>query len=89
MFGLSLTKLLFTVGAIAAVWKVFRYFEAKGKAKLHGAGAPEQVPSAIEELVECTVCATYMPVSGTVPNQRSAPSERPAPCERPDCPYLP
>ncbi len=79
MFGLSLTKILFTVIGIVVIWKVFRYLEARGQARLDGDRpedqASDQSAKAVEDLIECAICRTYVPASGSDP------------CDRPDCPY--
>lgn len=77
MFGFGLTKILFTVAVIVGVWKLFRYLEARGQAQLRGEDDTLKTadPRAVEELVECTNCSTYVPTGGTDP------------CDRPDCPY--
>ncbi len=79
MFGFSLTKLLFTAVLIAGVWRLYRYLEARRQAQLKGDGSSDdskgQASRAVEELIECTVCGTYMPAQPT------------GPCDRPDCPY--
>lgn len=77
MFGFGLTKILFTVAVIVGVWKLFRYLEARGQSQLRGEGdiPKTENPRAVEELVECPNCSTYVPTGGTDP------------CDRPDCPY--
>jgi hypothetical protein len=79
MFGLSLTKLLFTAVVIAGVWKLYRYLDARGRARPRGgepSGGPrDQSSPAVEELIECTICGTYVPAQSS------------GPCDRPDCPH--
>ncbi|GBD42271.1 hypothetical protein HRbin39_01660 [bacterium HR39] len=79
MFGLSLTKLLFTVLVIVAVWKGFRMLgrlqeqraerarrEAARRAPASAARRtpPPPAPDGTLELEPCPLCGTYVP-SGT------------------------
>ena len=77
MLGLSLTKILFTVAVIVGVWKIYRVIEARNKHRVD-ATQKENLNSArpaVEELGECSICGTYVPIHGD------------AACDRPDCPH--
>lgn len=86
MFGFSLTKLLFTIAAIAAVWYGFKWMgrvqakrdsarirqEAEDKAG--GGGRRGEIPNA-EEMIKCATCGIYIAADGA------------GSCGRADCPY--
>ena len=89
MFGLSLTKILFTVVAVLAVWYGYRWMarvQARRRAELdehmrremrqakQGPGRSGGTTKA-EDLVFCEPCESYVRARGA----RS--------CGRPDCPY--
>jgi len=68
MFGLSFTKLLFTILVIVAVWRAFKLVQqlqdrradprgAKRAARRRAAGGPL-------ELEPCPLCGTYVPKHG-------------------------
>lgn len=80
MFGLSLTKLLFTAVVIAGVWRLYRYLDARGRARPRPrdgkpSGGRDPSSLAVEDLIECTICGTYVPAQSS------------GPCDRPDCPH--
>lgn len=84
MFGFSLTKLLFTIAVVIAVWQGFKWVgrvqalrEAEARrVKAPGPRSPADPPSAdAEEMVKCPVCGVYVSDRGM------------ASCGRPDCPY--
>ncbi len=91
MFGLSLTKLLFTVAAIAAVWYGFKFMQRvqdrDGDRVGRRAGrpgvnkdsgnrpAPKDADAEVETMIECRTCGSFVAADGA----RS--------CGREDCPY--
>ena len=82
MFGFSLTKLLFTVIIIAAVWYGFKWIGRLDKARRGeidaarggGADGARSVDEA-EDMEKCRVCDTYVAKQGV------------RACGRGDCPY--
>ncbi len=82
MFGFSLTKLLFTVAVVAAVWYGFKLYGRLEKARqakaalraAHQGGGPAAAVGA-EEMERCAACGTYVAARGA------------AACGRDDCPY--
>ena len=81
MFGFSLQKLLFTIALVVIVWYGFKLvgrIDKKRRAQVKGAKkrgpAPSSAPGA-EDMVQCTICSTYIAAKGA----RS--------CGRSDCPY--
>ena len=83
MFGFSLSKLLFTVLVIGAVWYGFRWIGrlrhrpgAGGRVGKAGA-APSEAPRPVEaqDMVPCPVCGDYVAAGVAVD------------CQRADCPY--
>ncbi|MGB0672183.1 MAG: hypothetical protein ACPGNT_11865 [Rhodospirillales bacterium] len=86
MFGFSLTKILFTVLAIAAVWYGFKWFNRMQdqRRQTEAVGASRGKPSpasggpakpSVEDMVKCKACGDYV-AAGSARN-----------CGRPDCPY--
>ena len=80
MFGFSLTKLLFTIIAVVAVWQGFKLYnrlQANRGAKPANRMQKEKAKPAVyaEEMTQCPVCETYV-------SQASAVS-----CGRDGCPY--
>jgi uncharacterized protein len=85
MFGFSITKLIFTVVIIAAVWYGFKWLDRLGKerrgeldaSRRSGGGGGEGAPPAesAQEMVKCRVCGIFVAASGT------------GDCGRGDCPY--
>ena len=87
MFGFSLTKLVFTVLVVMAVWYGFKWVsrlqqvrEAQARESLRrgGPSAPRHAnPPAgdAEDMVKCKVCDSYVTANGAVS------------CGRSDCPY--
>jgi uncharacterized protein len=82
MFGFSLTKLVFTVAVILAVWYGFKFVgrladARKTRAKLDAAskGRGMGAPTATAELERCAACGAYVAGESAVA------------CGRDDCPY--
>ena len=85
MFGFSITKLIFTVVVIAAVWYGFKWLERLGKERrgkldasggARGAGGEGRRPvEQTAEMEKCRVCGIYVAVDGA------------GSCGRSDCPY--
>lgn len=88
MFGFSITKLIFTVVVIAAVWYGFKWLDRLGKerrdrldasARGRGTGGSEgEARRPVEQAAEmkkCRVCGIYVAVDGA------------GSCGRSDCPY--
>ena len=72
MFGLSLTKILFTVLVIVAIWRAFAYIgrlqamrqRSLGSTRADGGAAPRprgRSPTATIDLVPCPSCGAYVP----------------------------
>ena len=83
MFGFSLSKLLFTVLVIGAVWYGFKWVgrlqsrqRSDGRVGKTGA-APSEAPQPLEaqDMVPCPVCGDYVAAGVTVD------------CSRDNCPY--
>ena len=91
MFGFSITKLIFTVVIIAAVWYGFKWLDRLGRERWgkldasgrgRGAGGTGgtggEVRRPVEQAAEmekCRVCGIYVAADGA------------GSCERSDCPY--
>lgn len=84
MFGFSLPKLIFTVLVVVVVIYGFkavtqlqerRERQVANRGKSGGGGAAAKSSAAVEDMVACDVCGTFVPA-------RSARS-----CGRGDCPY--
>jgi len=89
MFGLSLSKLLFTVVVILIVWYGFKWVgrahemrqaqlreqrkAARKAARREDAARP--APREVEDMVECRICGSFVAVRGA------------SNCGRADCPY--
>ena len=92
MFGLSLTKILFTVAVVIIVWQGYKWLgrmrtrrdaiaretaRGRGRGGRATAAAAAAAPSSaeVEDMVECTVCGSFVPARGAVS------------CGRGECPY--
>ena len=90
MFGFSLTKILFTVAIVIIVWQGYKWLGrmqtrrdaiaregGRGKGRGGRAAATAAAPSSaeFEDMVECTVCGSFVPARGAVS------------CGRGECPY--
>jgi membrane protein implicated in regulation of membrane protease activity len=90
MFGLSLTKILFTLAVVVIVWQGYKWLgrmqtrrdaiareTARGSGRGGRAAAAAAAPSSaeVEDMVECTVCGAFVPARGAVS------------CGRGECPY--
>ena len=84
MFGIGLSKILFTVAVILIVvygWKWVGRVQSRrrgeaGKMGGRSSPRPEDSPAIeAEEMVQCPVCGDYVP------------ARRPNRCDRDDCPY--
>lgn len=88
MFGLSLTKIIFTIAVVVLVWNAFKYLtrlqdrreqRERVKQRDQSASQPEHQSkggkAGIEEMVECQVCGAYV--------ARGAKS-----CGRDGCPFV-
>ena len=86
--GFSLSKVLFTVFAVLAVWYGFKWVtrvQARRRAEIAQrmqdeargrTGAPTGPRrTAVEDMAACSTCGAYVPTRGAVA------------CGRPDCPY--
>lgn len=68
MFGFSITKLIFTVVVVFAVWQAFKYFNRlqdtrEKRARMHDKAAKSQndaPPPGVEDMVQCSVCGSYV-----------------------------
>jgi len=85
MLGFSITKLLFTIGAIAVIWYGFKWV---GRMQEQRAAAEKRKPKtaraadksdagadAIEDMVACSTCGDFVAAKGT------------RACGRDNCPY--
>lgn len=67
MFGFSLTKLIFTVVIVFAVWQGFKYFtrlseQRDNRGKTSGStpkSAAQSASADVEDMVQCSVCDAY------------------------------
>lgn len=81
MFGLSLSKVLFTVFAVVMVWYGFRFVQRlqdrhRMRGRMPGIGSTGNgSPEAAETMTECKTCGSFIAASGA----RS--------CGRDACPY--
>ena len=91
MFGLSLTKILFTLAVVVIVWQGYKWLgrmqtrrDAIARETARGSGrggrataAAAAAPSSaeVEDMVECTICGAFVPARGAVS------------CGRGECPY--
>ncbi len=90
MFGLSLTKILFTLAVVVIVWQGYRWLgrmqtrrdaiaretaRGSGRGGRAAAAAAAPSPAEVEDMVECTVCGAFVPARGAVS------------CGRGECPY--
>lgn len=89
MFGFSISKVLFTIVAVAAIWYGFKFIkrvqeredESVGRNRRTGVGksanrAPaDPADDDVETMIECPTCGSFVAASGA----RS--------CGREDCPY--
>lgn len=84
MLGFSITKLLFTIVAVYAVWQGFKWYnraqeiKAARKEPLRNTAskpAATTATTATQETIKCDVCDTYIP------------SDTSKSCGRADCPY--
>ncbi len=79
MFGFSLTKLLFTVAVIAAIWYGYKWIgrikSMRAAGDKLGGNRPRSGPAAVEDMIRCPVCDSFV----------AAPAA--TSCGREDCPY--
>ncbi len=88
MFGLSLTKILFTLAVVVIVWQGYKWLgrmqtrrDAIARETARGTGrggrpaAAAPSPAEVEDMVECTICGAFVPARGAVS------------CGRGECPY--
>ncbi|MEQ8666336.1 MAG: hypothetical protein RIC16_11495 [Rhodospirillales bacterium] len=88
MFGFSISKLLFTIVAIAAIWYGFKFIkrvqdredDSVSQRRRPGVGSANRTPADrddddVETMIECRTCGSFVAASGA----RS--------CGREDCPY--
>ena len=79
MLGFSFGKLLVTAVAILIVWYGFKYMTQLGEVRAANLAAKQAAPKdkrvEAEDLVECTVCGSFV---------APATSKK---CDRGDCPY--
>lgn len=68
MFGLSFTKLLFTLLAIVAIWRVFKLVQRWQQRRAMAAAAEparhSRTPTRPLDLEPCPLCGTYVPKHG-------------------------
>jgi len=75
MFGFSLTKLVFTIIAIAIVWHGFKLLSRKSeKPSEKKSSKASSTSEGVEEMVKCDSCGTFV-----APGVKS--------CGRDDCPF--
>lgn len=83
MFGFSLTKLVFTIIAIAIVWQGFKWLgrmnERPGRGSVSGkkenkATTSDKADAKVEELVKCKTCETFVAADAKS-------------CGKDDCPF--
>ena len=82
MFGFSLTKLLFTVAVVAAVWYGFKLYgrlekarQAKAALKAGRQGGGPAAAVGVEDMERCAACGAYVAAGHATS------------CGRDDCPY--
>ncbi|MCP5366594.1 MAG: hypothetical protein H6906_03665 [Hyphomicrobiales bacterium] len=91
MFGLSLTKILFTLLAVAAIWYAFKWLnrvqdnrDARPGGRVKGGARPRPARGTsasanddpdVEDMVACPVCGDFVTARGA------------RACGRGDCPY--
>ena len=78
MFGITPTKILFTIILIAAAWYGFKLIERRISGTGTAAAAADPVAkkdTSAEDMKKCSVCSAY--VSAAAPTN----------CGRADCPY--
>lgn len=89
MFGFSISKILFTVVVIAAIWYGFKFlqrvqdkdresvarYRPDPGVKSGTRNAPKAADDDVETMIECKTCGSFVAASGA----RS--------CGREDCPY--
>ncbi len=86
MFGISLTKVLFTLAVILIVWQGYKWLGrvqtrrdaiARKNAREAGRGgrSAAAAPADVEDMVECAVCGAFVPARGALS------------CGREACPY--
>ena len=89
MFGFSVSKILFTIVAVAAIWYGFKFIQrvqdsnkdsVSGRRRPGVDGGANRAPAGrddddVETMIECRVCGSFVAASGA----RS--------CGREDCPY--
>lgn len=87
MFGMTLSKLLFTVFIVAVVWYGFKFYQRMQERQMasrdqvrvrrHEATRPQEkpTPSDVEDMVECAICHAFV-------SSRSTRA-----CGRDGCPY--
>lgn len=68
MFGVSFTKLLFTILAIVAIWRVFklvqRWQERRDLARTGKPAGHSRPTASALDLEACPLCGTYVPRHG-------------------------
>ena len=81
MFGLSITKILFTAIVVFLVWNGFKWYARLQDDRAEKKAGDGDVKSAgnaaidAEEMVKCVVCGTFVASNGA------------ASCGKDDCPY--
>ena len=64
MFGFSLTKLIFTVIVVFAVWQGFKYFTRLSEQREKRAKMADKdtntTPTGVEDMVKCSLCDAYV-----------------------------
>lgn len=78
MLGFSLTKIIFTIAVVFAVWQGFKYFtrlsEQRDKRAKMQTRDPQPPADGVEDMVKCSACGAY-----TTRGSKS--------CGRDDCPF--
>lgn len=77
MFGFSLTKLIFTIIAVAVVWQGFKLLSRKSEISAEKKSSKTEKANAkanVEEMVKCETCGTFV-----APGAKS--------CGKDDCPF--
>jgi len=73
MFGLSLTKLIFTSVVVYVVWQVFKGIARRQEHNERRAKAETQKNARVEDMVQCSVCKAYVASGSKACGQKNCP----------------